>query len=189
MPSFIQPFVLEKENEVRSFHSVRFSRGTGRDDEEEDKGRTHSGSRDTHNATALSTRARYRRRVSFAGQRPVVRVVLICRAFIVRHLMATRHRRRSAEWQTALPRSDTRPTMGTKRRSRPRPGFCFIPPVDKPHYLSCILTLADFISDIFLCPLRARVFVADREHQARRGDRTGRRYLSRRRTKTHRRTR
>jgi len=49
---------------------------------------------------ALSTRARYRRRVSSAVQRPVVRVVPICRTFIVRHLMATRHRRRSVEWRT-----------------------------------------------------------------------------------------
>jgi len=41
--------------------------------------------------------------------------------------------------------------MGTKRRSRPRSGFCFIPLVDKPRYLSCILSPADLISDIFLC--------------------------------------
>jgi len=37
----------------------------------------------------------------------VVRVVPICRIFIGRHLMAIRHRR-SAEWRTSLPRSDTR---------------------------------------------------------------------------------
>lgn len=44
-----------------------------------------------------------------------------------------------------------RATMGTKRHGVFAKGFCFIPPVDKPRYLSCILTLADFISDIFLC--------------------------------------
>lgn len=51
-------------------------------------------------------RGRYRRAYLSRGA-VVVRVVPICRAFIGRHLMAIRHRR-SAEWRTSLPRSDTR---------------------------------------------------------------------------------
>lgn len=69
--------------------------------------------------------------------------------------------------------------MGTKRRSRPRSGFCFIPAVDKPRYLSCILTLADFISDIFLCLASHRAAVA---YHKDRGEDFG--WLSHRRTKT-----
>lgn len=42
--------------------------------------------------------------------------------------------------------------MGTKRRSRPRTEFCFIPPVDKPRYLSCILTLRRFHLGYFSLP-------------------------------------
>lgn len=62
----------------------------------------------------------------------------------------------SLGWMANLATSKWHPgTMGTKRRSRPRPVFCFIPPVDKPRYLSCILTLADLISDIFLCLARS----------------------------------
>lgn len=62
----------------------------------------------------------------------------------------------SLGWMANLATSKWHPgTMGTKRRSRPRPVFCFIPPVDMPRYLSCILTLADLISDIFLCLARS----------------------------------
>ena len=80
----------------------------------------------------------------------VVRVVPICCLFITRHLMATRHRfgRLNATLHRYL--EVTSEHNGNKARGARCLGFVSFQG-RHPRYLSCILTLADFILLIFLC--------------------------------------
>ena len=71
----------------------------------------------------LSTRTLSRSDLS--RRAAVVRVVPICRSFIKRHLMATRHRDRGTECNVTL--KWHRAHNGNKAASCSSPGFCFIP--------------------------------------------------------------